>query len=102
VEDVRALPPQQTDELDEAEQISPWADRAPDVLERDEPDARFRRCIAERPRTMGCNGDVEAAGKGWKKRGDVRLSAADLGKRDQQQDPGSPRAQLRPSRAVMP
>ena len=87
MDDVRALAPQQPHELDERHEIAPRAHATAEMHERDEPDPRHRSGIDQGARPVGRNDDIEAVGQRGEQRGDVRLSAAHLGERDQQDDP---------------
>lgn len=91
MEDVRSLAPEEANELDEAGEISPGTDRTPNVLQGDEANPVCGRSLAQRAGTVRRNGDVEVADECRKQRSDVRLRPADLGERDQQQDPRPPR-----------
>ena len=93
MKDVRPLPAEQAQELDERGQIPQRADRLPDALERDEACVvgRLGR-VAKGAGSVRGNRDVESLYKCWEQRRDVRLSSPDLGERDQQQQARPPRA----------
>lgn len=90
MEDVRPFATEESDELDEAGEV-PRTDRAPNVLQRDETNAVCRRGLADRPGPVRRNRDVEFTDECREQLDDVGLSPADLGERDQQQDPRPPR-----------
>lgn len=90
VEDVGPLAAQQSDELEQAGDVSPGVDRPADVAQRQEPDAARLCGFPERAGPVRGDRDVEAAESGEQRR-DVRLRAADLGERDQHQQPRTPR-----------
>ncbi len=87
MEDVGALAAQQADELREAGGIPQWIDRAPNVSQWEETDAVCCGGFAERAGAVRGNGDIEVTDQRGEQRGDIRLSAADLGEGDEQQHP---------------
>jgi O-Antigen ligase len=90
VEDVGALASQECEELEQAEQVTPGADRPPDVPERKEAHARCTRGVSQRPGTVGRDRDVEAPGERGQKGRDVRLRPSELGERHDQEDARPP------------
>ena len=92
VENVRPLSPEQPDELDQADGITPGVDRAPHVTKRQEADAPALGGVPKRSVPVCGNRDVEAVDEGGDERGNVGLRTADLGERDQQEHLRAPRA----------
>ena len=90
MEDVRSLAPQQADQLEEAGEIAPGADGAPDAPQRKEANTGSLSSLAEWAGSVRRDRHVEVADERRQQRCDVGLSPADLGQRDDQQDPGSP------------
>jgi len=89
VNDVRSLAADERDELEQAAEIAPRAQRAPDMLERDCARPRSSRSLQQRAGTVRGDDDVEMLDEGGEQRGHVRLSSAGLGERDDHQDPGA-------------
>ena len=87
MEDVRALAAQERDELEQTAEVAPRAQRPSNVLERDDAGAGTPRRFQQWPRTVRGDDDVELVDERGEQRGDVRLSAAGLGERDDDQDP---------------
>jgi hypothetical protein len=92
VEDVRPLSAEQPVELDEAGEIAPRADWTPDAPEWHEACSRRRGRVTKWACSVCGDSHVERADERGQQRGDVRLRAADLGERDQQQQARPPRA----------
>jgi hypothetical protein len=92
VEDVRARPAQEPDELEQAEQVSRGIDRAPDVPEGDEARSGGARGVLQRPGPVGCDGDVEAPHERGQQRRDVGLRPARLRQRYDKNETRPPRA----------
>jgi len=90
VEDVRTLASQEHEELEQAEQVAPGADRPPDVPERNEANAGGPRGISQRTRAVRGEREVEAARERGQKRRDVRLRPSQLRERHDQKDAGPP------------
>lgn len=90
VENVRSLATQQAHQFQEAGEIAPETDRAPDAPQRKETYARRLGGLAERTGSVRRYRHVELADERREQRSDVSLRPADLGQRDQQQHPGSP------------
>jgi tetratricopeptide (TPR) repeat protein len=90
VEDVRTLASQEHQELEQAEQVAPGADRPPDMPESDEPNAGGTRGIPQRPRTVRRERDVEAPGERGQKRRDVCLRPSQLRERHHEEDARPP------------
>jgi hypothetical protein len=90
MEDVRSLAPQQAHQLEEAGEIAPGADGAPDAPQRKEANTRSLSSLAEWAGSVRRHRHVEVADKCRQQRRDVGLSPADLRQRDDQQYPGSP------------
>ena len=90
MEDVRSLAPQQADQLEEAGEIAPGADGAPDTPQRKEANTGSLGSLAEWAGSVRRDRHVEVADERRQQRCDIGLSPADLGQRDDQQDPGSP------------
>ena len=83
----RALAPHQPHELEEAEHVA-RGDRAPNVRERDEARPRGRDGVVQRARSVRRDDDVEAPHERGHEVSHVRLCAAGLGQRDEDQDAG--------------
>jgi hypothetical protein len=84
VYDVGLLSPQNPEELEQAEKIVPWADRAPDVMKRDKPRARRLRRLLQRPIAVRRNDDVKGLDEWWEQGRDISLSPSRLGQRNQE------------------
>ena len=100
MEDVRPLPAEQHDELEQSAEILPRAQRSTEVLELDEACSGSPRGLQQRAGTVCSDDDLVFLDEGWEQRGHIRLSSAGLGERDDDQDPGalshsSPRASKR-------
>ena len=89
VNDVRSLAAKERDQLEQAAEIAPRAQRPPDMLERDGARSRSPRSLQERTGTVRRDDDVELLDEGGEQRGHVRLGSAGLGERDDDQDPGA-------------
>jgi hypothetical protein len=89
VEDVRPLAAEEHDELEQSAQVPPRAQRPADVLELDGSRSGATRSLQQRTGTVSRDDDVELLDEGGEERGDIRLSAAGLGERDDDQDPGA-------------
>lgn len=87
VDDVRAHAAHEDDELQEAEQIAPDADRPTNMSQRNV----FGTCLSgshsQGPGSMGRYGDVVAADQRRDEGRDIRLSTPRLGERHEQEDP---------------
>ena len=80
--DVRPKAAAEPVELEEAEQVTPRAHRASDVSERDEASAGAGDRLAQRPRTVRGNRELEALGEAARQLGDVGLRASRFRERD--------------------
>lgn len=90
MQDVRPLPAQQPDELEQAGEVAQRINRSSHVRQGEEAHAGRFGCLAERTLAVSRHGDVEAADERGQERGDVRLGPADLGERDQEQQARTP------------
>jgi hypothetical protein len=92
MDDVGSFSAQQAHQLDQAEEIPYRTDRAADVFERDVAGFRRDRSLAEGANSVRGDDDLESLSQRGEQRRDVCLSSADLGERDHQDDPRTPRA----------
>jgi hypothetical protein len=92
MDDLGSFTAQQPYQLDQAEKIAHWTDRAADMLQWDVAGPRPNCSLPEGAHPVGGDGDVEPVGECREQRRDVGLSSADLGERDHQDDPRTPRA----------
>ncbi len=93
MKDVRSLTSQQARQLEEAGEVTPGADRAADIPQRKEANTGGFGGLAERPGSVRRDRHVEVRNERREQRSDVGLSPADLSQRDDQQHPGSSRAE---------
>ena len=89
MDDVRSLAAQEHDELQQAAEIAPRAQRPPDVFERDDARAGGACRFQQWPRPVRRDDDLEFLDERREQRGHVRLGAARLGERDDDQDAGA-------------
>jgi len=73
-------------ELRESAQVSPWADRPPEMLEVDELDARLLRRFPDEGASVRADDDVVLAGERRQERGDVSLRASHFAERHEYED----------------
>jgi hypothetical protein len=92
MDDVGSFTAQQAHQLDQAEEIANRTDWAADMFEREVAGFRRDRSLAEGAHSVRGDDDVEPLGQRGEQRRDVCLSSADLGERDHQDDPRTPRA----------
>ena len=85
VQDVRPLASQQADQLDKARKVAKRAHRAPHIRQRDEACAGRLGRVPQRAFAVSRHRDVEPADQRRQQRRHVRLRAADLRERDEQQ-----------------
>ena len=90
MDDVRAYAAHEHDELEEAEEVSPGADRATDVPERHERGSCLRDRRPQRSGSVSRYRNGVAADERRHERRDVRLRTARFGERDEQEDPRRP------------
>jgi hypothetical protein len=86
VDDVRSQTPHQRDELEQAERIPPETERPPYVTELDERNSGRAGGVGHGPRPVRGHGRVEDLRNGRQQGGHVRLGAAGLGERDDEQE----------------
>jgi tetratricopeptide (TPR) repeat protein len=89
MEDVRPFAPEERDELEQAAQVAPRAQWPSDVFERNGAGPGTPRRFQQWTATVRGDDDVELLDERGEQRGHVRLSAAGLGERDDDQDPGA-------------
>ena len=89
MEDVRPLAADERDELDQASEVAPRAQRSSNVLERDEPRTGAPRRFQQRAGAVGRDDDLEFLDECGEQRGHVGLSSTGLGERNDDQDPGA-------------
>ena len=76
--DVRPLATADPDELDEAENVAPRANRSPHVAERNETHACFGGSLTEGPRPVRGKADLEPLDESGQEVRNVRLSSSPL------------------------
>ena len=89
MEDVRPFAPEERDELEQTAQVAPRAQWPSDVLERNDAGSGTPRRFQQWAATVRSDDDVELLDERGEQRSHVRLSAAGLGERDDDQDPGA-------------
>ena len=90
VEDVWPFAPYESNELDQAGEIAPRADRSPHVSQRYEASPGPRSGLSQGAFAVGGDRNVEALGQGGEERGHIGLGSADLRERDHDQHPWTP------------
>ena len=88
VDDVRPQPPAEPHELDEPECVVPGMDRPADVLQLDERHPSGLGRLAQRPRALRGQRDLEPLGQTGQEERDRRLGASELAQRDQDEQAG--------------
>lgn len=87
MDDVRAHAANEDDELEEAEQVAPDADRTSNMSQWNEVGARFVGRRSHGPVAVSRHGELGAVDERPDERRDVRLSTPRLGERYEQEDP---------------
>ena len=82
MDDVRPLATAHPDELDEAENVAPGADRSPHVAKRNETHAGFGGSLTKGAWPVRGEADLEPLNKSGQEVRDVRLSSSPLRERD--------------------